>query len=210
MTREQFGSLFALLRASFPSQPVPDDTFEAYSLILGDGDFEQTRAAMIRVLRTATFWPSPGVIAQNIAEAAANQPDPSTVLAEIREAIHNLGRYGDPKSIGISECAAHVIGSIGWTNLCDMTTDEAMGMNAHILKIAATYRQRAIEEMNFASVGLLPTTPTPKIAPPRPAVMNPPMFIPSPREERTPEEEERRSNVIAEAMAKLKRFRKAE
>lgn len=150
VTREEFSYVLGMLRGAFPNQTVTVETAETYFLLLKDLPFEVAKSATTRVLAEAIFWPAPGVIRMKAAEVLANEPDAPTVMAEIWSAVQRLGFERGPGPI--SDAASYVIRCIGWQTLCDTTPDAKMGMNAHMLKVAALYRTRSLEHENLASL----------------------------------------------------------
>ena len=74
MTKQEIGALLALATANFPSMQEKDmrPTANLWSEMLSDIPFDIAKAALIKVLATARFWPT----VAEIREAAASIVNP--------------------------------------------------------------------------------------------------------------------------------------
>ena len=98
--------------------------------------------------RSSKWPPTIADIAGIMAEYAAKVPDPESVLRAILDACHSGPRQ--PKNL--HPVALAVIDAMGWDHIMDSENPEAL--RAHILRMATTYRRRALQAANLSAAGL--------------------------------------------------------
>ena len=163
MTSSEFAEIFALVRGLYPFWKASGETLKAFELALGGRDAAVVRAAVLYHAQTSEFPPSVFHISNLIAEKAEGIPDAEAILDEIMRKVRDDGYTHPPgKGIVLSAVARATADTVGWQTLCDSENPEAT--RAHIMRIAATYRKRAIEQSNVTSAGLKPNVPCPPLA----------------------------------------------
>ena len=158
MTAEETGEVLRLMFGAFPSQRsrMGDDqiktTAAVYGLGLGDLEVAQVRAAVIRLVRTAKFFPTiaeiraeVGIVASGAVMAGAEQ------WGAVRRAI---GRYGVNREPGVDfvfgdETTARAVAALGWRDLClsdSATADRARFIEAYDAIEKTTRREAQASE----------------------------------------------------------------
>lgn len=162
MTSTEFSEIMALVRGLFPRQPVSSETLAAYQLALSPHAESTVRAAVLYHAQVSEFFPTIAALSTLIAESACAIPDAEALFDEIMRKVRDDGYTHPPgKGIVLSEVARATAETIGWQTLCDSENPEAT--RAHVMRIAATYRKRAIENSNVSAAGLAPNVPCPPL-----------------------------------------------
>jgi len=96
LTKQEIGALLALATANFPSMQEKDmrPTANLWSEMLSDIPFDIAKAALIKVLATARFWPT----VAEIREAAASIANPGILTpaeawGQVIKAVQEFGYY---------------------------------------------------------------------------------------------------------------------
>lgn len=149
------------LAAAFPRSPVPAETVAIYAAALCDLEPAQLAGAVAKAILCSPFFPSIAELRTFAAESCAALPDAESVLGEILEAIRSRGWIDPPKAGELSPVAEATVAVVGWDTLCRSENIEAD--RAHLLRIAATMRKRAVERVNLGSAGLPAGVPCPPL-----------------------------------------------
>lgn len=158
MTREEVGEILGLISSVHRTFQVTPDIVDGWFLLLGKDDVEDIRPAVARILRTSKFPPSVAEIVESSAESILAIPDAESILGEVLNAVRDVGWVRVPV---LSPVANAVVSTIGWRQLCDCDNWDAM--RAHVLKVASTFRRRAVEEGSLALGGLFSPVPCPAL-----------------------------------------------
>ena len=122
MTKQEIGALLALATANFPSMQEKDmrPTANLWSEMLSDIPFDIAKAALIKVLATARFWPTVAEIREAAAEIINPQlPSPIEAWGEVVQAIKIYGLYRQEEGLNsLSPITKRVVQNIGWREIC--------------------------------------------------------------------------------------------
>jgi len=140
MTREQALSVWALLAAAAPGQPLPASTLEIRAELIADLDFADTRDAAIRLARSAKWLPSVAELREAV--HAPDLPEAGEAWGEVCRAVHRLGWTTPPTEADFTDpLILRAVQTLGaWPNFC--AGDEAIN-RAHFLKIYPAMAERA-------------------------------------------------------------------
>lgn len=154
MKTEEVGALVALATANFPNMQEKDmgPTVALWSEILSDIPFDLAKAALIKVLVTAKFWPT----VAEIREAATQLANPQALLpAEawglVTQANSKYGYYRASEGMeSLPTMVQEVVRALGGFRTICMSENPDI-TRAHFLKM---YEQYANREREY---NLLPT-----------------------------------------------------
>ena len=122
MTKQEIGALLALATANFPSMQEKDmrPTANLWSEMLSDIPFDIAKAALIKVLATARFWPTVAEIREAAAEIINPQlPSPMDAWGEVVRAVKIYGLYRQEEGLNsLSPITKRVVQNIGWREIC--------------------------------------------------------------------------------------------
>ena len=122
MTKQEIGALLALATANFPSMQEKDmrPTANLWSEMLSDIPFDIAKAALIKVLATARFWPTVAEIREAAAEIINPQlPSPIEAWGEVVQAVKIYGLYRQEEGLNsLSPITKRVVQNIGWREIC--------------------------------------------------------------------------------------------
>jgi hypothetical protein len=95
-------------------------TANLWSEMLSDIPFDIAKAALIKVLATARFWPTVAEIREAAAEIINPQlPSPIEAWGEVVQAIKIYGLYRQEEGISsLSPITKRVVQNIGWREIC--------------------------------------------------------------------------------------------
>jgi hypothetical protein len=162
MTREQALSVWALLAAAAPGQPLPASALEIRAELITDLDFDDTRDAAVRLARSAKWLPSVAELREAVHAPAL--PEAGEAWGEVSRVVHRLGWTTPPTETDFSDpLILEAVRALGaWPDFC--AGDEAIN-RAHFLKIYPAMAERA--RINAIARG-----PSPRDALPRATVVS--------------------------------------
>lgn len=168
MNADELGRICAVLKAMPPRTWSHGET-ELYAMALGRCDYLPVRDAVLRLVATQTFRPSPA----DILKAAATPSDcdaPEAVYGRLSALRAKHGEYahhepGDPPSVyrmgppdNLSALEAQVLHNMGgWLEWC--RSDDPAGVErAQVMRIAQAVTERQVNDCAaaLAMVGALP------------------------------------------------------
>lgn len=158
MTQPEVAETLGILTGIYPSFRVTPDILKTWSLVLASDNVETVREAVLRLVRTSKFPPTIAEISEAASEGGMAIPDAESILGEVVNAVRDVGYVRVPN---LSPIANAVVTTIGWRTLCDCENWDAM--RAHVMRVAATYRRRAIEGGVLALGGMESPVPCPAL-----------------------------------------------
>ncbi|UWG96812.1 replicative helicase loader/inhibitor [Dehalobacter sp. DCM] len=122
MNKEEIGKLVAMALANFPNMQEKDmgPTMALWQQMLSDMPYDVAKAALMRVLATAKFFPT----VAEIREAAVSNSQPNRLSApeaweEATRAIRKYGYYKEQEGLdSLSPATRKAVQSIGWKSFC--------------------------------------------------------------------------------------------
>lgn len=140
MTKNEALKCLAILKASYPRQEIGRETFEAYSTMLADVDFEAAQAAVKRLICSSKWFPTISEIRAEVAQAAtAGMPVPELAWGEVWKAISRYGMNRIPQ-FSCPEVAA-AVDVIGWRTIC--LDENVMSTRARFVDAYRAYHEGA-------------------------------------------------------------------
>ena len=135
---DEFARLMVWLSSAYASMSgkLPEATIRVYAAALGDLTYVQVRAAMDRVVRESSYWPS----VAEIRKAVLGDPQDTALLAwaGLRRAAAEVGAWESPMVVdGTAVAALEAIGCT-WPEFCAMV--EGAGMHTRRQEFIAAYR----------------------------------------------------------------------
>ena len=117
MRESEATRLVAKIKASWPRDPLPPETAEAYVECLLDLDVDVAEVALRRAQATLTYRPAIAEMRKLAAQELAGMPTAGDAWGEVRRAIFSAGRARKPK--WSHPAIARVVDAMGWIELCD-------------------------------------------------------------------------------------------
>lgn len=167
MTGAEIRRLLAFLVASYPRAEVGDETIQAYEVMLRDLPYREAQRAVVEHVATSRFWPTIAEIRTAVAEGSVAAPPVGVAWAEVRKQIAAVGRTGSPHFS--HSLIAETVGSIGWRELCDstsQTTDRAHFRDQYRQARTERVRGENLATITAARAPALEGTPPELEAPP--------------------------------------------
>lgn len=153
MNRAEAAKLVKMAAACFPGMqdknPMP--IAYAWSVVLMDIPYQVAEKALVIVLRSAKFFPSPAEILEASKELRTEEyqiPTPEEAWENVYREIMRVGTWQKPKFIHpLVERAAK---SLGWATLCN--SDNLPADRAHFLRLYASFEKREEARQEVAMV----------------------------------------------------------
>jgi hypothetical protein len=138
-------AIMARLKASYPRQPISEETIRAYAEALADLDADKVAKAVACHVRTSAFFPAISEICQACAEESCAAPTAADAWDEVMRAVGSVGQYRLPtwSHPVIGKC---VDGIGGWVNLCQ--SENCVADRSQFMRLYADERPRAVREEN--------------------------------------------------------------
>lgn len=150
MKQSEAAKLVAVLVASYPRQPMPPGTTEAYENMLADLPFAETGAAVERWIKTQKYFPTIAEIRGAVADAETGRMAPAEAWVEVMEAVRRVGSYRTPKwSHPAIADAIRAMG--GWQDFC-ASDDPQTVLRSQFLKLFDQLQARRSEDANVAGL----------------------------------------------------------
>lgn len=145
--------LVAAAVAAFPSYHDRDmvPTADLWLELLGHLPFEVAKAAMIKVLATAQYFPTPAQILAAVATIQPQDlPDPEMAWQEVLDQIRRVGYLGQPawSHPAVGQAANALYG--GWAQLCQSLMVETLGVDrAHFMRLFEAFTKKEREGLTL-------------------------------------------------------------
>jgi hypothetical protein len=138
-------ALMSRLKASYPRQPISDETIRAYAEALADLDAERVARAVAVHIRTSPYFPAISEICQACAEDVCAAPTAADAWDEVMRAVSRYGQYRLPEWSHpvIGKC---VDGIGGWIGLCQ--SENSVADRSQFMRLYADERPRAVKAAN--------------------------------------------------------------
>lgn len=145
MTDDDAVRVLGWIASAYPRVQITDATVEIWAVVLSDIPREVGEAAVRRIIATQqrAELPTPGAVRRqaNLLMGRA-VPSPERAWAEVRSAIANGGRGGQPK--WSHKVVADAVAAIGWWELC--TSEQPSVLRGQFLRLAASFAEEQAEE----------------------------------------------------------------
>ena len=145
MKPSETAALVSRLKASYPRQPISEDTIRAYCEALADLDADRAALAVACHIRTSPYFPAISEICQACAEESCAAPTAAEAWDEVTRAVSRVGQYRLPTWSHPVICKC-VDGIGGWIALCQ--SENAVADRSQFMRLYADERPRAVKAEN--------------------------------------------------------------
>lgn len=153
MTKKEMIIILATLKEAYKDFQVTENKVNLWHELLGDLDFQATKAAVMKLILTNTFPPAISEIRKAVVEVT--QPkvlNSMEALEEVTNAIKEYGSYDVESAFNsMNSLTKRTVKAMGWNNICSSESPEVW--RGEFLKIYSQLQKRA-EEDNLLPEGL--------------------------------------------------------
>lgn len=153
MTKKEMAVILATLKEAFRDFQITENKANLWYELLGDLDFQATKAAVAKLILTATFPPSIAEIRKTVVEVTGPRVlTGAEALEEVTRAVREYGIYDVEAAFNsMSPLAKRVVKTVGWSNICTSESPEVW--RGEFLKLYSQLEKQALEE-NILPEGL--------------------------------------------------------
>lgn len=143
MTKAEAAKLVKMATTVYPNMQDKDPVRIAYawSVVLADLPYQVAEKALVIVLRSARFFPTPAEILEASKELRTEEyqvPTPEEAWENVYRELIRAGVYGKP--VFIHPLVERAAKSLGWTNLC--VSENLPADRAHFMRIYGSFQVR--------------------------------------------------------------------
>lgn len=158
-TNSEVTEAMALLVNAFPKEGIEPRTVRVYCEVLGDIPAAELRAACLKLVASAKWFPKVAEIREAWALARTGPKRGGLdAWGDVLREVQRIGWYGTPQLE--DPIAAAAVKVLGWRALCE--SDNQAADRAHFAKAYESIAARNLEAVQLGKAGMRPELPPPR------------------------------------------------